>query len=167
MLPREHVASGTLRLGRTPQVVWDVLVDFPSHPTWRTGLKEMRRMPDRDGLEVWQEVGRHGPLTYQIVEAVPPERLVMRIADPELPFGGTWTYELEPVADGCEVTITERGEIKNPAFRFLARYVFGHDSTLSGFLADLRGRMERTPAVGPASSRSPYTNATAFVNRAT
>jgi hypothetical protein len=72
-----------------------------------------------------------------MVEARPPERIVTRIADPSQPFGGTWTFEIARVPSGSTLTITERGEVYNPIFRFMARFVFGHSRTIDRYLADL------------------------------
>lgn len=36
------------------------------------------------------------------------------------------------------VTIVEEGEIYSPVFRFVGRYVIGHDATLQAALAELR-----------------------------
>jgi hypothetical protein len=85
------------------------------------------------------------------VESVPPQRLVSRIADERLPYGGTWTYELAPAGDGTRLTITERGEIYNPVFRFVARFVMGHTATMNGVLRALGARHgERvTPGATP------------------
>ena len=66
-----------------------------------------------------------------------PSLLVARITDVTLPFGGTWTYRIVPAAAGSELTITEDGEVYNPIFRFMSRFVFGHTATIDGFLADL------------------------------
>ncbi|HZD05714.1 MAG TPA: hypothetical protein VE173_12380, partial [Longimicrobiales bacterium] len=63
------------------------------------------------------------------------------IADEGLPFGGTWTYVLEPDAGGTRVTLTEDGEIYNPFFRFMARFVFGYDGTMRSYLDGLEARM--------------------------
>jgi hypothetical protein len=41
------------------------------------------------------------------------------------------------VADGTELAITEDGEIYNVWFRALARFVFGHTSTMDGYLLSL------------------------------
>ena len=71
----------------------------------------------------------------------PPRRLVTRIADEDLPFGGTWTYRLEPDGGGTRVTITEDGEVYNPVFRFVSRFVMGHDATLRTYLDDLEAHM--------------------------
>ncbi len=38
---------------------------------------------------------------------------------------------------GSLVTITEDGEVYNPLFRFLSRYVFGYAATMDSFLARL------------------------------
>ena len=39
-------------------------------------------------------------MTYEVVEEDPPPNLIIRIADPHLPFGGAWTYEITPNATG-------------------------------------------------------------------
>ena len=51
-----------------------------------------------------------------------------------MPFGGTWTYRLEPTASGTRLTITEDGEIYNPTFRFVARFVLGYEGTMTRYL---------------------------------
>jgi len=74
---------------------------------------------------------------------------VTRIADDSLPFGGSWTYELFPSGEGTEVRITERGEVRNPIFRALSTFVFGHTVTLDRYLADLQRRAGAGPgAIG-------------------
>jgi hypothetical protein len=67
--------------------------------------------------------------------------MVTRIADQGLPFGGRWTYELAPSNAGTRVVITEDGEIYNPIFRFMARFVFGYAGTLETYLSQLQARM--------------------------
>ena len=69
-----------------------------------------------------------------------PSLLVARIADPKLPFGGTWTYRIAPAAGGSDLTITEDGEVYNVFFRFMSRFVFGHHATMDGFIKHLQAR---------------------------
>jgi len=69
-----------------------------------------------------------------------PSRRVTRIAEKNLPFGGTWTIEISPTEDGSVVRITEDGEIYNVIFRFLARFFFGYTSSIEGYLRDLGHR---------------------------
>ena len=76
----------------------------------------------------------------------------MRIADPTLPFGGTWTYEIAPADSGSVVTITESGEVKSPIFRFMARFVFGYTSTMDGYLEALGKKYGETVTPGPGAA---------------
>lgn len=78
-----------------------------------------------------------GDKTYEIVEDQPPRRLVTRIADKTLPYGGSWTIDLSPEGSGTRITITENGEVYNPLFRFVSRFVIGHTATIDKYLADL------------------------------
>ena len=58
-------------------------------------------------------------------------------------FGGTWTYELTPVGRATLLRITERGEVYNPVFRVMSRFVFGHTATIDAYLAALGARVAR------------------------
>lgn len=140
-LPRHHVAVRSARLHQPLPAVWDAIADPLAGASWRGDLRSVERLPDREGRLVWKERGRRGDaLTLELMADEPPRRRVVRIADPSLPFGGTWTYELATEGDAVRVTITERGEVRNPVFRFLARFVFGHGGTMETFLEQLGAR---------------------------
>jgi hypothetical protein len=64
-------------------------------------------------------------------------RFRTRIADKNLPFGGTWTIDVAPQASGSSVTITEQGEVYNPVFRFVSRFVMGQSATVDAYLKAL------------------------------
>lgn len=51
--------------------------------------------------------------------------------------GGSWIYEIAPADGGSRVSVTERGWIANPIFRFMARVVFGYHGTLDSYLKAL------------------------------
>jgi hypothetical protein len=85
-------------------------------------------------------------IRMEVAELQPPQRMVTRIVDSDQPFGGTWTFELTTEETGTRVTITERGEIHNAIFRFMARYVFGYTATMESFLAALGRRLGDDPA---------------------
>jgi hypothetical protein len=95
---------------------------------------------ERAGKPVWVEEGSNGRITLAVERSEAPRLLVLRIADPDLPFGGVWTYEIMPAANGSTLTITEDGEIYNPVFRVMARFVFGYEGTIAAYLkaADAR-----------------------------
>ena len=138
-LPVEHMATRTASLKATPQQVWDVIA---GPPTWRPDVIRYEELPARDGHRVWIEYGKaDSKMTYEVVESDPPQKLVTRIADPHLPFGGTWTYEITPSAGGSTLTITENGEVYNPIFRFISRYVTGYTATMDRYLQALESRL--------------------------
>ena len=65
--------------------------------SWRTDLRAESSCCRRStGRVRFREEGSSGSLTMEIVEATRPTRMVTRIADPDQPFGGTWTFELVP-----------------------------------------------------------------------
>ena len=63
--------------------------------------------------------------------------MVTRITDKSLPFGGSWEYLVTSEGTGSRVQITERGEVYNPVFRFVSRFIMGHSATASAFLKAL------------------------------
>lgn len=143
-LPREHVASRRITLARSSEEVFAVIRDFGGAPAWRKDVKRVEVLAG-GGVVRFREEGRHGAIAMEVVEEAPPRRLVTRIADEGLPFGGTWTYELEPEGHGAtRITITERGFVKPALFRALARYVFTYHRTLDSYLQALGARFGET-----------------------
>lgn len=108
MLPQAHVATRSARFAKAPAELFTAL----------------------EKLSAEQDV------PVDVIERIEPTRLVTKIK-PGQPFGGTWTCELAPDGAGSTLTITERGEVYNPIFRFLSRYAFGHTATIDGFLKKL------------------------------
>jgi hypothetical protein len=90
----------------------------------------------------------------EIAELDPPTRMVTRIADKGLPFGGVWIFDISPTTDGCRLNITERGEIYNPVFRFVSRFLMGYHRTLDTYLRNVSRRFEETslPQDGTAAA---------------
>jgi len=137
MLPKSHVASASARFTASPDSIWTSLTDVNAFPTWRPNVSRVELLPDENGQRGWREFGKHDAVSYRVSESVPPRRLVTRIADQNLPYGGTWTYELMPDGPGTRLTITENGEVYNPIFRFVSRFVLGYTSTMEGVLRAL------------------------------
>jgi len=139
MLPKKHIASRKARFRQPPALIWEVI---SGPPTWRPDIRSFEELPDRDGHKVWVEVDKHGQsITFERVEARPPVSMVTRIADPKLPFGGSWTHEISAVDGGSEVVITESGEVYNPIFRFISRFVIGHSASIEKYLTALGNKL--------------------------
>jgi len=140
ILPKGHSVSRTTRVQMPPDALYNLLTDVDRYPTWRSDLKRLERMPDREGKPAWVETMSTGrvPMYFERMER--PSLLVGRIADPSLPFGGTWTYRIAPAQNGSDLTITEDGEVYNPLFRFMSRFIFGHTATIETFMRNLEAR---------------------------
>jgi uncharacterized protein YndB with AHSA1/START domain len=143
MLPVAHVASRSASLNASPETVWRTITDVDAFPAWRSGIRNVERLPNRNGGAVWVEDGTDGRITLAVERSEPPHTLVTRIADPELPFGGTWTFTIMPAPNGCTLTITENGEVYNPVFRAMARFVFGYETTMATYLDELARRVRQ------------------------
>ncbi|MEO5896051.1 MAG: SRPBCC family protein [Vicinamibacterales bacterium] len=137
-LPQGHVATREATFSAPPAAVFSTIADVTSQPSWRTGITRVD-VQSREPLK-WREYEGSDAITFEVVESRPPALLRVRIADPDLPFGGTWTYEVSPEAAGSRLRITENGEVYNPLFRFMSRFVFGHTATIDRYLADLQRR---------------------------
>lgn len=112
LLPVGHEATRSAEFNAPPEAVFALVSDLKTYASW------------------WPE----NEVNAVVVQNLPPSRLVTRIVG-ESAFGGTWTMEIAPLPKGSRLTITERGEVYNPIFRFLAKFVFGHTSTMDSFLA--------------------------------
>jgi uncharacterized protein YndB with AHSA1/START domain len=137
-LPVKHSATGEATFNSSPESLYQLITDVDRFPQWRSSVKSIERLPDSAGKKRFREVGSDGTILYEVDSALPGQRLVTRIADRSLPFGGSWTHELIPRGDSTTLRITENGEVYNPIFRFVSRFVFGHTATIEKYLADVR-----------------------------
>jgi uncharacterized protein YndB with AHSA1/START domain len=140
MLPKDHEARGAVELRAAPPAVYAVVSDFAKYPEWRTGVTRVDVSDDPQGPLV-TEHGSTGVIPYRVEQQQPPSKLVMRIADPNLGFGGTWTYEIFPNDSGSELILTENGEVSNPFFRVMSKLFFSPTATIDTYLADLKKRL--------------------------
>jgi len=118
LLPVKHETSRSAEFGRPPAEVFALVSDLPNYRSW------------------WPE----SEVKVEVVESVAPSRFVTKIVG-ETAFGGTWTMEIVPSGKGSRLTITERGEIYNPIFRTLARFVFGYTGTIESCLKAAQQRL--------------------------
>jgi hypothetical protein len=139
LLPKKHTVTRRVELHQSPDAVWSLIT---GPPTWRPDIQSYQELPANNGHRSWREIDKHGQIiTFEAIESVPPRRLVTRIADPKLPFGGTWTYEITPTGSGCTLTVTEDGEVYNPIFRFVSRFVMGHSATVDAYLKAVTAKL--------------------------
>jgi len=147
-LPKDHVATRIGRYPQPPEVLWTAITDVDAMPSWREGLKSVKPLPGHNGLPAHIEVTSMGEIPLEIVEMTRPRKLVSRIADSKLPFGGTWTFEITPAADGSTLRITENGYVTNPVFRFMSRFVFGYSGQIEAYLRSLAKKFGEPAQIG-------------------
>ena len=119
LLPRTHKASRTLRVKRGPADVWPVIL----------------------------QATQTSSVPVDVLESVPPHRLVTRVSESERNFGGTWTIVLAAEPLGTAVTVTEDGWVANPIFRFVSRLVIGHHATMDALLKQVAKALSEEPVL--------------------
>ena len=136
LLPKQHTATRAARFHQPPEAIWSAVTDYSKFPEWRKSVRGVEALPPVNGKPSWREFDKYDhSIPYEVVASTPPQHLTTRIADPDLPFGGTWTYEITPQANGSTVVrITENGEIRNVFFRFVSRFFMGYTKTMEEYL---------------------------------
>jgi hypothetical protein len=135
LLPTAHVATRSAVYAAAPERLFS-LIDGPQ--VWRHEVVQSHTVADAGGRDLWLETTRDGrTITYALEQRVAPTGIVRRVATANLPFGGAWTFSLEPEGQRTRVRITENGEVYNPVFRFVARFVIGYHSSMDSYLRAL------------------------------
>jgi hypothetical protein len=141
-LPVQHRAVASGRVEASQDAVWRLVDDPATHAAWRKGIIQISMQPGEE--RCWIETHRSMDLMLCPVEVVPKARKAVRVAEKDMRFGGTWTYELTPLgADATEVTVTEDGYVPPPLWRFLGHYVMGEETDVRQFVADLQAEAMR------------------------
>jgi uncharacterized protein YndB with AHSA1/START domain len=140
-LPQSHVASRTAQFSQPPERVWAAITDFTAFPSWRKDVQSVEVLTLADGKRSWRETSAKGSsLTFVTDAWEPPRHMRARIADQDLPFGGSWDYAISPNEKGSTVTITEHGEVYNPIFRVVSRFM-SNTATIDAYLSALAGKL--------------------------
>ena len=90
---------------------------------------------------MWVEEGSNGPIEVGRRRAANRRDGSSRASPIQIcRSAARWTYEIAPAPNGTTLTITEDGEVYNPIFRFMSRFVFGHEATMASYLERRRRR---------------------------
>jgi uncharacterized protein YndB with AHSA1/START domain len=116
---KNHTVSRYVEFSKPPEQVWAIIVDRLNQPTWRLDVTKVESAASPNSKPRWKETMADGMVVTMEERSIEPvQKLVVDIADPELPFGGTWTYQLSPTANGSRLQITEDGFVTPPLYRF-------------------------------------------------
>jgi uncharacterized protein YndB with AHSA1/START domain len=147
-LPVQHTARVEGTFATSPESLYAIISDAPRLSTWRTGVTRVDVEPPSGGRERYREVSGRDAILYEVELAIPGAEYRTRIADVGLPYGGAWHWQLERVPEGTRLRVTEHGEVHNPLFRFVSRYITGHTATLEAYLRDLGAEVARRGGQG-------------------
>ena len=134
MLPKGHTVSRMARYATTPQQLF-ALIAGPQN--WRPDLKSSEEFVEQNRTYVRETTSRNETITYELLNREEPRSIERRIATENLPYSGSWIFLLEPSGSGTVVRITEHGEVSNPVFRFVSRFVLGQSHSIDSYLAAL------------------------------
>ncbi len=143
-LPVEHTASRSIGLNAAPADIWATITDVAAYPSWRSDVDSVEILAPVENRQAWREIGANGEISYVMTRLEPPSQMVTTISDRSLPFGGSWTYTIQPNGPRTRVTIVENGEVYNPVFRFMSRFVIGHTGTMDTYLRSLGVKFRET-----------------------
>lgn len=141
LLPQNHVATRSRTFQHSSERVFSAISDVRNYPKWRPGVREVGVLSESPLR--WREDGSSGKVEFELTSSDAPKRQVVTIASKDLPFGGRWEYDLAPDGAGTRLTLSEHGEVYNPIFRFMARFVFGYTKTMDDYLVALDGYLAR------------------------
>jgi hypothetical protein len=132
MLPKRHVATRSATFKASPEKLFALIAGSQS---WRPDVKSCELITADDGKQFQRETSKHGQaILYELRGSRPPLAIQRRIATENLPYGGTWSFALEPANGETLVRITEDGEVYNPIFRFVSKFVIGQTASQDGYL---------------------------------
>ncbi len=140
-LPVRHRATRQATYPVPPDSIFAVITAVAQFPEWRSGVRAVDSVDLNASPGRFREVSGGDAILFEVTQVVPAQRLVTRIADTSLPVGGTWTFELSPAGAGTTLRITEDGEVYNPVFRFVSRFIMGHAGGIETYLRDLGARV--------------------------
>ena len=131
----------TAELNADRDTVWSIITDYPNLPTWWGQVKSIEKQV-KNGREIWINTDKNGQkVPFYTSEEVKPSKLVRTIVSDGLPFGGSWTFELEAVQGKTRLTLTEEGFIKPPIVRTMAKMFMDEKATMRDFMDSLQKKL--------------------------
>ena len=135
LLPKRHVVTRSASYRATPEQLFRLI---SGEQNWRPDVLRCETSTETDGRVLQRETTRNGEtVTYELAERVEPTSIQRRIVTKNLPYSGAWSFSLKPEGESTVVRITENGEVYNPVFRFVSRFIVGQTRTIDTYLQNL------------------------------
>lgn len=154
-LPSDHTVVGIRSFENPPEDVWFLITDIRQYPIWRTDVARIRSRNNTGDSLSWKETYLNGDvLPFVVVRSRRPHRWMIKLASANLPFAGSWTYDLKPTDIGCRLQITEKGTVDSPFLRFFWRIFVNPNERIDLILDDLESALKTKPAQGDSTTIS-------------
>lgn len=143
-LPLRHIVTRRMSFAAPPERVWSALLSIRQLPIDRSDLRAVDQGTSTSPPSVVEVVGT--PVKLDIDTFKPPRTLVVKTADPDVAYGGTWTFELElETAQITRLTVTEEAEVRGRLLRFAVRTFGLDDSLIEGIFRAVKRKLLETP----------------------
>ena len=138
-----HSVSRKAHFNHRPEALWEIIADIQGQVAWREDLRQVERLPDKNGRQMWRETGKRGAAVDVRGRSSLPRLDSSSDASRTRTCrsGVAGTLEIGEYGEVTSLTITEDGEIYNPIFRFMSRFVIGQTATIDGYLRSLGKRL--------------------------
>ncbi len=139
-----HVVTRRKSFAATPERVWSALLSIRQLPMDRSDLRIIDQGTATRPPDTLEVVGT--PVRIEIVTFRPPRDLVVKTAEPNLAYVGTWTFVLELEGnDLTKLTVTEEAEVRGRLLRFAVRAFGLDDSLVEGIFRAVRRKLTELP----------------------
>ncbi|NBC82216.1 MAG: polyketide cyclase [Bacteroidetes bacterium] len=135
-LPEKHSVTVTDTIQAPGNEVYKRVRNVSEYDLWRKNLREVKVFSPNDWFEVHADADT---ILYRMTILEEKKKLLTTIESDHLPFGGHWIFEFTtPDMESTILTITENGEVYNPIYRFVSRFITGYDASIKEYLISLK-----------------------------
>ncbi len=146
-LSKNHHVEAEAVYDRPVTMVWQVLTDYATMPTWSATVAKTASLGIKDGKPAWHIELKDGHfMDISIDESIPNKHFKTTILDTDTPYEGSWIIDLEALSENKTVAkLSEDGKIKSPIWRFIMHYFIGQDTLIKTTLAQAGEELARRP----------------------
>lgn len=144
-LPQKHVVTRRKSFAAPPERVWSALLSIRQLPYDRSDLRAVDQGVATAPPTAIEVVGSPVTITFETFR--PPRTLVVKTTEPDVAYGGTWTFELElETAQITKLTVTEEAEVRGRLVRFAVRTFGLDDALIEGVFRAVKRKLVETPS---------------------
>jgi hypothetical protein len=144
-LPQQHVLTRRKSFAAPPERVWSALLSIRQLPVDRSDMRAVDQGVATTPPSAIEVVGT--PVGITIETFRPPRTLVVRTSEPDVAYGGTWTFELElETSQITKLTVTEEAVVRGRLVRFAVRTFGLDDALIEGVFRAVKRKLVETPS---------------------